>query len=227
MELTTTIKKLEEIKKELDKSSSLLIEEEAKKLDLIIYDLKLDLLNTSTTGTLNKARNKKISAWHKKQLKSCRPVLAYCNYVNDYQIITDGNFLVALADPDKTELISDYKETKRTYPETTAILNNTIKSFLNDNITLDIEKLTAIFKLHEYIYIMKDNSLYTAINRDNFNNLITFLNISSNADITNITIYNNYFLNIQTASGSYGTLCLIKTNENHKRFINEENTVNI
>lgn len=74
---------------------------------------------------------------------------------------------------------------------------------------------------------MKDNSLYTAINRDNFNNLITFLNISSNADITNITIYNNYFLNIQTASGSYGTLCLIKTNENHKRFINEENTVNI
>lgn len=204
MELTTTIKKLEEIKKELDKSGDYLITLEVKKLDLIIHDLKLDLLNASTTGTLNKARNKKLSAWHKKQLKSCRPVLAYSTIYNNYQVFTNSYFMVALADPDKTELIPDISTAKnRQYPVVNQLINNAILYLKDKKITLDIEKITAMLKLHEKVYIQLFDNIIHVINKEAFNNLITFLNISSNADIKTIS-FNKSILYIESITGSIG-----------------------
>lgn len=209
MELTTTIKKLESIYTELNKSSSYLINEEAKKLQLIILDFKNELLNSTTTGATAKNRNKKILSWHKKQLKTIRPVLAYSTIYKDYQVLTDSYFMVALKDIDQTEIIPDYKESKRQYPVVNQLINNAIL-YLNDNIiNLDIEKIAAILKLNDQVYISLNGKIIHVINKEAFKNMMLFLNISSNAEIKTIS-FNKSILYVESINGSIGFIQTVR-----------------
>lgn len=205
MELTKIIKELEAIKKDLNNINRYDAEEATKKINNFILDLKTEILNTSTTGTLNKNRNKKLTAWHKKQLKSCRSILAYSTIYNNYQVFTDSYFMVALADPDKTELIPDYKNHSAgyTYPVVNRIINNAVKALNDTRIFLDIEKLIAMLKINEKVYIKLFDNILHVVNKEAFNNLITFLNIASNADIKKIS-FDKHILYIETKTGSFG-----------------------
>lgn len=230
MELQTLIKELTAINAELKKSSSYSIEIESQKIDLIITELKNDLLcNTTTMKSTAKQRLSKALSWHKKQLKACRPVLAYCKYDNNNnQIITNGHFMVFLNETDHLKNIPDYTTSKYQYPSTDILYDRNKKSFKTlDNINLNITTLINMFKLHDVVYIKKDNKLLTGINKESFKDIITFLNINSNTDIKNINISDNYLMNIKTITESTGILCLLKTNDNHLQFLKDDNTLTI
>ena len=214
MELTTTLNTLETIKNELNKINRYAAETAISKINDLIIELKTEILNESTTGSLNKNRNKKIASWHKKQLKTIRPVLAYSTTYKDYQVLTDSYFMAALKEDDKTALIPDYTESKRQYPIINQLINNAIL-YLNDNIIkLDIEKIAAILKLNDQVYISLNGEIIHVINKEAFKNTMLFLNISSNADIKTIS-FNKNILYFESINGSIGFIQTLRIDNNN------------
>ena len=227
MELAKTIKTLDEVKRTLINYSTSQLSEEIKALEELIQDFRLELFSQENKKTSNKARLTKALNWHKKMLKSPRPVLAYSNDYKGYQAITDSYMIAFLVDDDKTT-IPDYQTSnvKYNYPSLEGIDNNIIKSFNNNTNLykrLYINNINNLFKLNKTIYI-KDNETgdIKGIDKTNFNNLMNFLNINSDDDIELITL-NGFQLNIKTKSGSYGSLCLLRYDESMNINLSDDN----
>ena len=232
MELTTTIKTLEEIKKQLDHINRYEAEEATKKIDLLILDFKNELMNSSNNKTTTKQRDNKIKSWFNKMSKSYRPTLAYSTKINDYQCLTDSYFMVALDESNYCN-IADVSTTKYThYPNLQPIFNNMIKSLNNNNdLQLDINYILNALKLNDYVFIINhescngiDKATTFIINKEPFKNMLTFLNVSKNDDIKKATLCND-ILNFETTTGSYGILCGIRKNDEIMKKSNHDNTI--
>lgn len=231
MELTTTIKTLEAIKKSLSTINRYETEEAVKNIELMILDFKNELMNSSNNKTTTKQRDNKIKSWFNKMLKACRPALAYSTKINDYQCLTDSYFMVALDESNHCN-IADVSTTKYNYPNLQPIFNNMIKSLNNNkDLQLDINYILNALKLNDYVFIINhesfngiDKTTTFIINKESFKNMLTFLNVSKNDDIKKATLCND-ILNIETTTGSYGVLCGMRKNDEIMKKSNHDNTI--
>ena len=178
-------KMLEELKKVV-----LLSEKEKIKtsLNVLIEKLQQEILVEENKNLSSKQRLNKCLNYHKKLLKSPRPILAYsCNdQIEDRQVFTNAYYLVALKTVDQLP-IPDYKESnlKINFPDITRIFS--ASNYNEKTFTCNVGKLLNAFKSYNNIHLLNEKTSFSAcLSKENFELFILHLNYK-NSD--NITLY--------------------------------------
>lgn len=154
-----------------------------EKLDDLILNVEGEILKESYEGKTPKQRIDYAIKWHKKQLKTNRPILAYSckDQVEGYQVFTDCYFMIFLNENDFLP-IPDYKEYangKVNYPNTLQLYKSIE---CGEEIKLDIKKIQSLLKVKNEIYTSyKNNKLY--FNKKRFDDLLVLLNVKNNDNI--------------------------------------------
>ena len=175
------LEKLKDIAKLVKNYSSK--DKELEKLDDLILNVEGEILKESYEGKTPKQRIDYAIKWHKKQLKTTRPILAYSckDQVEGYQVFTDCYFMIFLNENDFLP-IPDYKE----YANGKVNFPNTLQLYKSiecgEEIKLDIKKIQSLLKIKNEIYTSyKNNKLY--FNKKRFDDLLVLLNVKNNDNI--------------------------------------------
>ena len=153
------------------------------------------LLEEAKTFT-SKQRFQKCMQYQKKLQKSQKPILAgVCeDQLEDIQVFTDSFFMVFLKGEEVLRGLKTYKDTahkEAQYPNVKTFYKTKeeIKN-LTYNITFNINKLNNYFKLHKNLTITTEirslygENIYMSLNKEVFDNFITFMDFKENENIT-------------------------------------------
>lgn len=177
-----------------------------EKLDDLILNVKGEILKESYEGKTPKQRIDYAIKWHKKQLKTNRPILAYSckDQIKDYQIITDAQFMVFLNKDEELPIphYTEYNNGKADYPKTLQLFKSIE---YGEEIKLDIKKVNSLLKANNQIFT--DYKGYKLIfDKECFNNLLVFLNIKDNNNVK--VLINKQTLIIVKDNNCKGLLCV-------------------
>lgn len=160
-----------------------------EKIDSILNDLILDLenaiFNEDVKNTTTKTRNTFCINYHKKILKSPRPVLAYTKNNNGIQTFCDSYFLVNLVEEDFTP-IADVSTTQYIYPNTDCLIPRNLKE---KTLKIKINELKKILKVYDIITFTYENEKIK-LGKKNLINFINFMNYK-NDEILELFINNS------------------------------------
>lgn len=177
-----------------------------------IEELKEKLANEiALEGFKSSSKNnfKKVYNHLKKQLKGCRPIFAYCDYQEGYQVFTDSFFVALLVKEDYNPLMQ-LKDEKINYPN---ILIFTKKCNTNE-LTLTGEQLDNIIAKAK-AYQLKENKTNAYIEElgqyFDFNELElarAALNYNSNDELKiEFTPNSMKYIQIIKSNGSMAIVC--------------------
>lgn len=223
--------KNETLLNELFKINSLAEKDKIKlSLDTLISKIQQEILVEENKNLSSKQRLNKCLNYHKKLLKSNKPILAYaCNDQFDgKQAFCNSFYLTVLVDDDKLP-IDDYTTKFSNFPNLTRLVNK--KDYAFKTFTCNVGKLMNAFKSYNIIQLVNDD-FNAVLNRENFENFIYYMNFK-NKDT--ITLYCNEFekrnfeetlkpVFTEKKNGSFGIILPMKKNddENIKMFFENE-----
>lgn len=199
---------------------------ENKVLENIINEIEIDLLKAKCNDFNQKQRISFCLNYSKKLSTKNRPILAYtCNdQIENYQIFTDCQILVCLAEDDKLP-IKDYKEIKElkgaSYPNCLQIVNT---SKINNDITFkcNVGLLLNALKVHKVVNLINTKTDYNyTFEYENFKRFINFMNINKSDNIT-LLGGNNFYSVCKKNNGTLGIIMGVKSNDDNKTFTEED-----
>ena len=186
--------------------------EDAKNsINNLILDVERETLKEDYKGKTSKQRIDYAMKWHKRQLKTIRPILAYSckDQIENYQVITDAYFLVFLNNDDELPIshYTEYMNGKVNYPNTLQLYKNVEKG---EEIKLDIKKVVALLNVKEDNEIRTEyNGYKLIIDKKKFNELLVFMDVKDNSNVK--ILIDNQVLKMIKNNGSKGMMVLGRT----------------
>lgn len=186
-------------------------------LDLLIDELKREVLVEDFKGLSTKQRLNKCLNYSKKLVKKLRPVLAYADneQINGYQVFTDSYFLVALNESDKLP-IKDYKEidSKWTYPNI-KWADTDRRFYDNKTFKINVGTLLKHCKLNKYLELVNEKTDFlTCVGTEVLEMFITFMNLKTSDEIVFKIRDAVKPILVEKENGTFGILMPIRKNGN-------------